>query len=102
MVLSDCAVSAIPEPPDELQGRPGRIDGDDLHVHQSQVEADVAYDVLVEVRGDAAGFLGPGDPHRTRRRQPPGKRFEPLQESPAIGSERQHDVALEVYTHKPQ
>ena len=56
------ARSAVGEPADELQPRPGLVDRGDLHVDEAELEAEVADHVLVQVAGQAeafcAAFLG--------------------------------------------
>jgi len=54
----------------EALGRPGRIDGTDFVIHQSEAESRGSNDVVGEIGRDAGRCLRPGDPERARRREP--------------------------------
>src|ERR1700752_3969623 len=58
-------ISAVLETADELQSRPDIGHGAHFHIDQTCAQADVAHDVLIQIRGDAGALLWPTHPQHS-------------------------------------
>src|SRR6476469_2334511 len=59
----------VSQAPHKAQARPRGVDRADLVVDEALGQADLAHEILVEVRGDAGAALGPSDPEAAGRLQ---------------------------------
>src|SRR6185503_12138860 len=82
----------VAQTPYEAQARPCGIDRADLVVDESLGQADLAYEVLVEVGGHAGAALRPRDPEPARRLQRGRERREAGTYGGRVGSEQERDV----------